>query len=105
MFHTTTIFVILFQCCIDLKKNVLHIGTTGTETKFLSERELPECARLTSNNDEEIMETIEDKDIQKAILASRQSNPSGTPVLLYLAQYNTELVLYLQYSDSQQKWF
>ncbi|XP_073976609.1 DNA damage inducible 1 homolog rngo isoform X2 [Rhodnius prolixus] len=37
------------QCCIDLKKNVLRIGTTGTETRFLSERELPECARLTSN--------------------------------------------------------
>uniref|UniRef100_A0A0V0GC73 Putative dna damage inducible protein n=1 Tax=Triatoma dimidiata TaxID=72491 RepID=A0A0V0GC73_TRIDM len=36
------------QCCIDLKKNVLRIGTTGTETRFLSERELPECARLTT---------------------------------------------------------
>ncbi|RVE73464.1 hypothetical protein OJAV_G00047040 [Oryzias javanicus] len=34
------------QCSIDLKKNVLVIGTTGTETRFLSEAELPECARL-----------------------------------------------------------
>uniref|UniRef100_A0A8C5NDB9 Protein DDI1 homolog 2-like n=1 Tax=Gouania willdenowi TaxID=441366 RepID=A0A8C5NDB9_GOUWI len=34
------------QCSIDLKKNVLLIGTTGTETRFLSEAELPECARL-----------------------------------------------------------
>jgi len=34
------------QCCIDLKKNLLIIGTTGTETAFLSESELPECARL-----------------------------------------------------------
>jgi len=25
------------QCCIDLKKNVLKIGTTGTETSFLAE--------------------------------------------------------------------
>lgn len=25
------------QCCIDLKKNVLFIGTTGTETRFLAE--------------------------------------------------------------------
>lgn len=25
------------QCCIDLKKNVLKIGTTGTETPFLAE--------------------------------------------------------------------
>ncbi|XP_046669766.1 protein DDI1 homolog 2-like isoform X1 [Homalodisca vitripennis] len=65
------------QCCIDLKKNVLRIGTTGTETHFLSERDLPDCARLTSNADDEVMETIEDKDIQKAILASRQTNPSG----------------------------
>ncbi|KAK9501152.1 hypothetical protein O3M35_002243 [Rhynocoris fuscipes] len=40
------------QCCIDLKKNVLRIGTTGTETRFLSERELPECARLTSSHDD-----------------------------------------------------
>ncbi|KAM9799992.1 protein DDI1 homolog 2 isoform X1 [Syngnathus typhle] len=34
------------QCSIDLKKSVLVIGTTGTETRFLSEAELPECARL-----------------------------------------------------------
>uniref|UniRef100_A0A672ZPL0 Ubiquitin-like domain-containing protein n=1 Tax=Sphaeramia orbicularis TaxID=375764 RepID=A0A672ZPL0_9TELE len=34
------------QCSIDLKKSVLLIGTTGTETRFLSESELPECARL-----------------------------------------------------------
>ncbi|XP_068598174.1 protein DDI1 homolog 2 [Brachionichthys hirsutus] len=34
------------QCSIDLKKNVLVIGTTGTETRFLSEAELPDCARL-----------------------------------------------------------
>lgn len=25
------------QCCIDLKKNILRIGTTGTETTFLTE--------------------------------------------------------------------
>ncbi|XP_051895201.1 LOW QUALITY PROTEIN: protein DDI1 homolog 2 [Pristis pectinata] len=29
------------QCSIDLKRNVLVIGTTGTETRFLSEAELP----------------------------------------------------------------
>ncbi|CAH1395044.1 unnamed protein product [Nezara viridula] len=40
------------QCCIDLKKNVLRIGTTGTETRFLSERELPDCARLTHPNED-----------------------------------------------------
>lgn len=25
------------QCCIDLKRNILTIGTTGTETSFLAE--------------------------------------------------------------------
>ncbi|GAB1602153.1 protein DDI1 homolog 2-like [Argonauta hians] len=34
------------QCSIDLKRNVLVIGTTGTETRFLSESELPAHARL-----------------------------------------------------------
>lgn len=29
------------QCVIDLKNNILRIGTTGTETEFLSEAELP----------------------------------------------------------------
>ncbi|XP_019521071.1 PREDICTED: protein DDI1 homolog 1 isoform X2 [Hipposideros armiger] len=34
------------QCSIDLKKNVLVIGTTGTQTYFLPEGELPPCAKL-----------------------------------------------------------
>lgn len=33
------------QCVIDLKENILRIGTTGTETKFLNENELPPHAR------------------------------------------------------------
>merc|ERR1712012_1195243 len=41
------------QCTIDLKKNVLVIGTTGTETPFLSEADLPACARLSSQANEE----------------------------------------------------
>ncbi|XP_006833844.1 PREDICTED: protein DDI1 homolog 1 [Chrysochloris asiatica] len=36
------------QCSIDLKKNVLVIGTTGTQTFFLPEGELPPCAKLVS---------------------------------------------------------
>lgn len=43
------------QCNIDLKRNVLHIGTTGTETPFLSESELPECARLSGSSEDEII--------------------------------------------------
>ncbi|XP_076653095.1 DNA damage inducible 1 homolog rngo [Halictus rubicundus] len=49
------------QCCIDLTKNVLKIGTTGTETPFLAEADLPECARLTGNNDDrELQRALED---------------------------------------------
>lgn len=33
------------QCTIDLRRNVLVIGTTGTETHFLPENELPASAR------------------------------------------------------------
>lgn len=33
------------QCVIDLKDNLLRIGTTGTETKFLNENELPAHAK------------------------------------------------------------
>ncbi|KAK2507518.1 hypothetical protein MC885_002484 [Smutsia gigantea] len=38
------------QCSIDLKTNVLVIGTTGTQTHFLPEGELPPCARLVLGN-------------------------------------------------------
>ncbi|XP_045873776.1 protein DDI1 homolog 1 [Meles meles] len=34
------------QCSLDLKKDVLVIGTTGTQTHFLPEGELPPCAKL-----------------------------------------------------------
>lgn len=33
------------QCVIDLKNNILRIGTTGSETRFLNESELPAHAR------------------------------------------------------------
>jgi DNA damage-inducible protein 1 len=41
------------QCSIDLKNSILLIGTTGTTTKFLTESELPDCARLTGSPEEE----------------------------------------------------
>eukprot|EP00053_Salpingoeca_punica_P007720 m.70388 g.70388 ORF g.70388 m.70388 type:complete len:368 (-) comp14293_c0_seq1:197-1300(-) len=34
------------QCILDLKNNKLVIGTTGSSTPFLSEADLPPCARL-----------------------------------------------------------
>lgn len=62
------------QCCIDLKSNTLKIGTTGTETRFLHESELPTQNRLhTPSNDEaastSTMET-EDEQIAKALRES-----------------------------------
>lgn len=34
------------QCCIDLKENILHIGTTGSTAPFLAEKDLPSNAKL-----------------------------------------------------------
>lgn len=71
------------QCTIDLQKNVLRIGTTGTETAFLPENELPNHSRLTAVGDEAIKmeeermavdaQQLEDIDIelQQAIERSR----------------------------------
>lgn len=46
---------IFLQCNIDLKRNVLHIGTTGTETPFLPESDLPKCARLSGSSQEDLL--------------------------------------------------
>lgn len=56
------------QCCIDLHKNVLRIGTTGTETPFLAENDLPEAARLS-------YEGAEDEEMIKKVL---QESKNGT---------------------------
>lgn len=63
------------QCTIDLKKNVLLIGTTGTETRFLSEAELPECARLAygaEGRDETRPEEFADRELAEALQRSIQ---------------------------------
>ncbi|KAB0798649.1 hypothetical protein PPYR_09645 [Photinus pyralis] len=67
------------QCCIDLKQNVLRIGTTGTETPFLSERELPECGRLSGLSEEDLVQPssrkqFQDRDMQEAIKNSRETS-------------------------------
>uniref|UniRef100_A0A671QYA0 Protein DDI1 homolog 2 n=1 Tax=Sinocyclocheilus anshuiensis TaxID=1608454 RepID=A0A671QYA0_9TELE len=62
------------QCSIDLKKNVLLIGTTGTETRFLPEAELPECARLAygpEGREETRPEEIADRELAEAIQRSK----------------------------------
>lgn len=65
------------QCSIDLNKNVLRIGTTDTETSFLSERELPDCARLSSQSDDDVIgqsvREAEERDLAQALQNSRES--------------------------------
>lgn len=58
------------QCIIDLQRNALKFGTSGTETPFLSESELPEHARLNSNPSDHTMD--DDKQLAEAITRSQQ---------------------------------
>ncbi|XP_066493819.1 uncharacterized protein [Tiliqua scincoides] len=60
------------QCSIDLKKNVLVIGTTGSQTTFLPEGELPECARLAYGAGREDLrpEEIADQELAEALQKS-----------------------------------
>ncbi|XP_060853632.1 protein DDI1 homolog 2 isoform X3 [Rhopalosiphum padi] len=64
------------QCCIDLEHNVLKIGTTGTETPFLPENELPDCGRLTTSSDHDGTKN-EDKELRKAIDESKKTQQSS----------------------------
>jgi len=81
------------QCTIDLRKNVLVIGTTGTETPFLSESELPPCARLSSQvNEEDVIKesaketaALEDKQLAEALARSA----SDTNVAMDTSQQST----------------
>jgi len=53
------------QCCIDLNKNSLLIGTTGTVTRFLNESELPECARLNKPREVQPMDEGSSSNLQE----------------------------------------
>nr|KAG5700212.1 hypothetical protein BaRGS_011055 [Batillaria attramentaria] len=59
------------QCILDLQRNVLIFGTTGTETPFLNESDLPEHARLNSNHNNENI-TDEDRQLAEALTRSQQ---------------------------------
>uniref|UniRef100_A0A8C4RZN6 DNA-damage inducible protein 2 n=1 Tax=Erpetoichthys calabaricus TaxID=27687 RepID=A0A8C4RZN6_ERPCA len=65
------------QCSVDLKKNVLVIGTTGTETRFLPEAELPECARLAYGAGREDIQPSEIADRELAEALQRSVQESG----------------------------
>lgn len=65
------------QCSIDLKKSVLLIGTTGSETRFLPEAELPECARLAygaEGREDMRPEEIADRELAEALQRSVQES-------------------------------
>lgn len=59
-------FLVNLQCCIDLKQNKLQIGTSGSETPFLSESDLPPCARLNRQDGPE----SEDRQLAEALARS-----------------------------------
>uniref|UniRef100_H0XQY7 DNA damage inducible 1 homolog 2 n=1 Tax=Otolemur garnettii TaxID=30611 RepID=H0XQY7_OTOGA len=69
------------QCSIDLKKNVLVIGTTGSQTTFLPEGELPECARLAygagAGREDVRPEEIADQELAEALQKSAED--AGRP--------------------------
>ncbi|XP_030041705.1 protein DDI1 homolog 2 isoform X2 [Microcaecilia unicolor] len=69
------------QCSIDLKKNVLLIGTTGTQTTFLPEGELPECAKLAYGPGREDMqpEDIADRELAEVLQKSAQEAEDQKP--------------------------
>ncbi|XP_043212059.1 protein DDI1 homolog 2-like isoform X1 [Amphibalanus amphitrite] len=74
------------QCVIDLRGNVLRIGTTNTTTPFLPESELPPCARLSNRSEEEAradsMREAEDAELAQAMRessAAASSAPAATP--------------------------
>uniref|UniRef100_A0A915JXS1 UBA domain-containing protein n=1 Tax=Romanomermis culicivorax TaxID=13658 RepID=A0A915JXS1_ROMCU len=66
------------QCCIDLKRNKLVIGTTGGETDFLPESELPPSARQPKtpiDDDVQLDQVIADS-LKNVATGSNQ--PSGS---------------------------
>ncbi|XP_046880912.1 protein DDI1 homolog 2 isoform X1 [Hypomesus transpacificus] len=68
------------QCSIDLKKNLVLIGTTGTETHFLPESELPECARLAygaEGREDVRQEEMADRELAEALERSVQESDTA----------------------------
>ena len=68
------------QCCIDLSRNVLVIGSTSNETPFLAESDLPECARLSGQSgDGESASELEDQQIAEAMDRSQSEMKKEEP--------------------------
>lgn len=67
-----------------MKANVLKIGTTGTETPFLSERDLPECARLSTTSEEDIISQSRKEAEEKALQEAIKNSTSGSKCCCFL---------------------
>lgn len=63
---------------------MLLIGTTGTETRFLSEAELPECARLAygaEGREDARPDEIADRELAEALQRSiQESGKKQSPI-------------------------
>nr|ACO15702.1 DDI1 homolog 2 [Caligus clemensi] len=74
------------QCSIDLKRNVLVIGSTGTETPFLTESELPDFARLSGSqgpsgkSEDKQMEEVLKRSIQEVEDTKRQKKSNSPDI-------------------------
>ena len=67
-----TSIICIFLLISDLKRNLLVIGSTGTETPFLAESELPECARLSNRQMEgKSASELEDQQLAEALAKSQ----------------------------------
>ncbi|XP_063965953.1 protein DDI1 homolog 2-like isoform X2 [Lytechinus pictus] len=67
------------QCCIDLKRSCLVIGTTGTETPFLSEADIPVVDRNSQGVPMDVREA-EDRSLAEALAKSAaESGAVGGP--------------------------
>merc|ERR1719204_1290980 len=77
------------QCSIDLKNNLLVIGSTGSTIPFLAEGDLPDCARLSGaaadaaaqqgDEDQVMRDSAKEHEDRMMADAMKQSNGSPSP--------------------------
>ncbi|CAF1271473.1 unnamed protein product, partial [Didymodactylos carnosus] len=66
------------QCVIDLQKNILRIGSANIETRFLSENELPDHAKLSGPISMDEMTEHENRDLAQALARSAEDAGDNT---------------------------
>lgn len=87
------------QCLIDLQRNLLIIGTTGTSTPFLPESELPPCARLTGNPEENEQQAISQAIEQSKREHGGASTSTSTSTSTAQSPYNLSNINTIQSMD------